>query len=135
MPIQTGHPYVFGPFQLSLPDGWTGEMIDQVHELQPPDESFAIHISGYERSTPVTVVDLHNAARQLFSAEGVEFTLPSGLDGVSFDTESEDGHMRYWLLHWENAMIVITLTSDAEHLPNSAVPAQLVVSSIRPSGE
>ena len=135
MAIQTGQPYVFGPFQLSLPDGWTAEMIDNIHELLPPDETFAIHISGYSRSDPITVDDLRDGAQQHFSAESTPFTLPSDLEGVTFDKETEEGTMRYWMLYWENMMIVITLSCDPGELPACAVPAQMVVSSIRPSGE
>lgn len=134
-PTVAGQDYVFGPFQLSLPDGWTGEMIDQIHQLQPPSEDFAIHMSGYTRDAPVAIDDLHGFPKQLFNTEGTPFELASGLDGVTFDTETEEGPMRYWLLYWDNAMIVITLTSEAPDLASAAIPAQMIISSIRPTGD
>ena len=81
--------YAFGPFRISLPPGWTGAFEDGVHTISTDAHDTAIQISGFERETPVTISNLYGMVPD--DAEGrARFTLPSGLDGFSWqDTERE----------------------------------------------
>ncbi|MEM1160048.1 MAG: hypothetical protein AAGJ28_03880 [Pseudomonadota bacterium] len=130
MRIETGQPYVFGPFALSLPDGWTADFLPEPgrHELVPPDGDFTILISGYERDAPVELADVRPEA-----LDCAEVQLPSGLDGLTYDQPDEDLFVRFWMIRNGNAMIAVALTVDQEHLASALIPAQMVVSSIRPS--
>ena len=132
MPIQTGTPYVFGPMQLSLPDSWSAEFQDGVHEILPPDGDFVIHISGFDKDTPVVAEDLLDFARDQTKREPVSVELASGLDGITFDEVRDDQSVRFWLIRHESAMIAVTLTSDPEDFEISTVPAQMIVSTLRP---
>ncbi len=136
MQIQTGQPYVFGPFALSLPDGWSAEFDDGIHEVAPPDGDYLLQISGYAKDDPVTISDLEGMATdQSDGAATTPIDLPSGLDGLTFDTDADDHVCRFWLIRQHTSMIAVTLTVTPEDLASAAISAQMVVSSIRPSGE
>ena len=132
MPIHTGTPYVFGPMQLSLPDGWTGEFQDGVHEILPPEGDFVIHISGFDKDTAFDPADLTAFASDQTDLAPSPVTLPSGMDGITFDQDREGQSVRFWLIRLGTSMIAVTLTSDPEDFDTSAIPAQMVVSSLRP---
>ncbi|MEM7422721.1 MAG: hypothetical protein AAF334_03305 [Pseudomonadota bacterium] len=123
-----------GPFSLTLPDGWHADFADGVHEMLPETGAFAMHVSGYEKETPVTMDDLIGFAADE-DAEAAAKALPSGLMAVTFDTTDADQSLRYWLIASERAMIFVTLTAPAEEFEASVIPAEMVVATIAARAE
>lgn len=147
-----GQPYRFGPFQMTLPDGWSVEVVDGIHEMLPDQGDFALHISGYQKDDPVSAEDLAQMAASHGASDPANAPLPSGLDAITFDAINVDGGadagdpqdmvdedtagpIRFWLIRHGTAMIAVTLTCDAQDLAAAALPAQMIVGSIRPAEE
>ncbi|MEM9046207.1 MAG: hypothetical protein AAGC81_16090 [Pseudomonadota bacterium] len=135
MRITAGDVYRFGPFQLDLPSEWSAEFEDGLHEILPPDGTFAIHISGYTKGEAIGQADLLEFAQQQSGTESTALTLASGLDGLTFDVDEGEQMLRYWLIRHGKALIAVTLTAGPEDFSTSAVPAQMLISSIRPNEE
>lgn len=133
IPSVAGTPYGFGPFELTLPDGWSGTFDEGVHDLLPPDEDFVIQISGYEKSDPFEPADLQEmAAEQSPGAVTSSIELASGLSGMQFDRCDGGYTMRFWLVCHGTALAAVTLTCPDDGLATAALPAQMVVGTIRP---
>jgi len=87
-PVLAGTRYRFGPYALSLPEGWTGERIDGIHQLLPDAAAgldCALHISGFARDRAIAPDDLQAFAAEMGAGPGMAVTLASGLDGITFD--------------------------------------------------
>ncbi|MBY8977557.1 hypothetical protein KHP62_17215 [Rhodobacteraceae bacterium NNCM2] len=135
MPLRSGEPYTVGPFMLDLAPGWEAEFVDGVHEIVHGDGDATIHISGFSKDTPIGIADLHDLAASQ-GGEGAEpVTFASGLDGLTFDRAEEALTLRYWVIRQGTALILVTLTCAEEDFAAMALPAQLLVSSIRPASE
>ena len=125
-----GETYAFGPFALTLPEGWTADAEDGIHEIQPDQGDYALHLSGYEKDARVTPEDLADLARD-HGGDGAPFDTGSGLLGLTFDTESAGDRLRYWLIGHGQAMLLVTLTAQTEVFDASLMRAELVVRSLR----
>ena len=136
-----GQTYRFGPYQLTLPDGWSGQAVEGTHEVAPDDADYAILLSGFQRDTPLSPSDLSDFAADRGAQQAQPVTLPSGLAGLVFDTEgtsddpTEAGAMRVWLIADGSTMIVATLTCEPADLAAASLPAQMVIGSIRHGSE
>ncbi len=127
---QHGERYVFGPYQLILPSGWSAVAEDGIHELLPHDDAFAVHISGYEKDTPVTDADIVEFADENDADATESLALTSGLEGRYFDLEDDGDVFRYWVIRDANNMIVITLTTQPQAFAEATVSATAVVETI-----
>lgn len=81
--------YDFGPFSITLPDGWQAELEDGVHTIAAQDHDKALQISGFERDAPVEMSDLYGMVPEGMS-DLSRFTLPSGLDGFAWLDPEDD---------------------------------------------
>lgn len=125
-----GETYAFGPFALTLPEGWTADTEDGIHEILPDQGDYALHLSGYEKDARVTAEDLAELALD-HGGDGAPFAAGSGLIGLTFDTESAGDRLRYWLIGHGQAMLLVTLTAPAQAFEPSLMRAELVVRSLR----
>ncbi|MEM9062278.1 MAG: hypothetical protein AAGD13_17605 [Pseudomonadota bacterium] len=129
-----GEAYAFGPFALTLPEGWSAEKEDGIHELLPEHGDYALHLSGYDKDVPVTQDDLAAVAHE-HGCTGTPAELSSGLSAVSFDRAEDGDAFRYWAVGHGTAMLLVTLTAPEASFAMALMRAELVVRSLRPAEE
>ncbi|MEM7211212.1 MAG: hypothetical protein AAF479_04840 [Pseudomonadota bacterium] len=110
-PGTQARPYRFGPFELDLPDGWTGAFEDGVHTIASDAHDTALQFSGFERATKIEMSDLY-AMVPPGMQDLSRFTLPSGLDGFAW-VDPNDQTRRMVIRH-ETVVLAITEVAGDE---------------------
>ena len=125
-----GETYAFGPFHLTLPEGWEAAFAEdeRVHDLFPPEDGYGLRISGYTKDTPIDQADLTAGTQGLDVAP---VSLPSGLTGVTYQQSDGEDLVRFWMIRSGNTLAAIALSADPDRLGAASMAAQLIVNSIR----